>query len=82
MDAHEKIVLGALIKKAGLDICRVDDQSINYDRELILGGLLWLAHVLTAQPVDVVTVTDHGVLRDVVGRAAGNAAWLAIDKAQ
>lgn len=120
VDAHEKIVLGALVKKAGLDVCcgavvtaaeqpsndivlslmtsnakekddvsgstssnqhsnavfasmfngRLSDGSANYDRELILGSLLWLADVLTAQPGGVVAVPAHGVLRDA-GRLAG-----------
>lgn len=50
--------------------CRVGHQSINYDRELIRGGLLWLSHVLTAQPGDVVTIPACGVLR-AEGRLAG-----------
>ena len=148
VDAHEKIVLGALVKKAGLDVCRVDavttteqqpndvvlssmgsneggkqaalgstpskqqrndvvlssisskvegkddvsgstpskqqpndvvlssidcrvaDLSASYDRELILGGLLWLASVLSHSPGDVVAVPAHDVLRDT-GRLAG-----------
>ena len=120
VDAHEKIVLGALVKKAGLDVCRVgdvaapkrqenigvsssmtsnpaekddvrgstsskqhsnivlaslsschvDDQSANYDRELILGCLLWLVSVLNMQSGDVVAVPAHGALRDT-GRLAG-----------
>lgn len=120
VDAHEKIILGALVKKAGLDVCRfgdamaskqqtieektsstaskaedkdavpgstssnqqtndavlsaidcrVGDQSTNYDRELILGGLLWLVSVLNQAPGDVVAVPPHGALRDA-GRLAG-----------
>lgn len=63
IDAHEKIVLGALVKKAGLDFTRprdgrrnddetasmpkrLDDLAADYDRELILGALLWLASAL------------------------------------
>lgn len=63
IDAHEKIVLGALVKKAGLDFTRprdgrrnddetasmqkrLDDLAVDYDRELILGALLWLASAL------------------------------------
>ena len=58
IDAHEKIVLGALVKNAGLDSYRterhsidpvitpsrlsIDDVSSTYDRELIFGALLWL----------------------------------------
>ncbi len=91
-DTHEKVVLGALVKKAKLDVCRldvvittkrhlnddkttsfdrfIDNHSTNYDRELILGGLLWLANVLTAQPGGVVTVPPHDGLREA-GRLAG-----------
>lgn len=63
IDAHEKIVLGALVKKAGLDFTRprgeqrnddetasmpkrLDDLAADYDRELILGALLWLASAM------------------------------------
>jgi hypothetical protein len=59
-DTHEKVVLGALAKLAGLDIYHYDRPSTNglkanaprtsldsladtYDRELILGAMLWLA---------------------------------------
>ena len=120
VDAHEKIVLGALVKKAGLDVCRVDGVSVSnqppnitalssidskaddkngvprstpsnqqpnedllspndchvagssasYDRELILGGLLWLASVLHGAPGEVATVPTYDVLREA-GRLAG-----------
>ena len=92
MDAHEKIVLGALVKKAGLDVCRLDSDtadiqpsngtvlssfdcrvagsSASYDRELILGGLLWLASVLHGAPGEVATVPTYDVLREA-GRLAG-----------
>lgn len=120
VDAHEKIILGALVKKAGLDICRVDgvtaskqppndivlssiaskiegkngvpgstpsnqqpndgvlsstdcrvgDSSTSYDRELILGGLLWLASVLHGAPGEAATVPTYDVLREA-GRLAG-----------
>ena len=120
VDAHEKIVLGALVKKANLDVCRVDavttteqqqndvvlssmgsneggkpaalgstpskqqlndvvlssmdcrvaDLSTSYDRELILGGLLWLASVLHQPAGSEVLVPAHDVLRNA-GRLAG-----------
>lgn len=120
VDAHEKIILGALVKKAGLDVCRVDgaseakqppnitvlssidskaddkngaprstpsnqqpnadllspndcrvdDLSSSYDRELILGGLLWLASALRGAPGVVATVPTYDVLREA-GRLAG-----------
>ena len=50
--------------------CRVADSSASYDRELILGGLLWLACVLSQSPGDVATVPAHDALRDA-GRLAG-----------
>ena len=92
VDAHEKIILGALVKKAGLDVCRLDgvseakqppnitalssidcrvaSSSASYDRELILGGLLWLASVLNSAPGEVATVPNSDVLREA-GRLAG-----------
>ena len=120
VDAHEKIVLGALVKKARLDVrrvdgvealtqqrndvvlssivsmveekngvqsstlanqksndvvlssddCRVYRLSTSYDRELILGALLWLASALNQPPGDVSTVLTHDVLREA-GRLAG-----------
>ena len=91
-DTHEKVVLGALVKKAGLDVCRVDGataeiqplngvvlssfdcrvagSSASYDRELILGGLLWLASVLHGAPGEAATVPTYDVLREA-GRLAG-----------
>ena len=120
VDAHEKIILGALVKKAGLEVfhvdgataskqpsigvvlssiasngedkdgvpvstpsnqlqndvvlssfdCRVAGSSASYDRELILGGLLWLASVLHGAPGEVATVPTYDVLREA-GRLAG-----------
>ena len=120
VDAHEKIVLGALVKKAGLDVCRgavvptgkqpsngivdslmtskakqkddvpgpttsyrqsndvlpslfddpVASLSASYDRELILGGLLWFASVLNSAPGGVATIPTWDVLREA-GRLAG-----------
>ena len=84
IDAHEKIVLGALVKKAGLDLAlpqqptltskmnddqttsidqRLADQSTAYDRELILGALLWLASALNRPENDVVSVPNRQRLR-------------------
>lgn len=86
VDAHEKIVLGALVKKAGLAWPLPDAvghnqrhpndndtspfrqgiaaQSTAYDRELILGALMWLVSTLK-QPTDaVVTVPERQRLRD------------------
>lgn len=84
IDAHEKIVLGSLVKKAGLDFPlpkqpnltpNVNDaqttsidqglaaQSTLYDRELILGALLWLASALNRPENDVVSVPERQRLR-------------------
>jgi hypothetical protein len=87
IDAHEKIVLGALVKKAGLDWSkpgqasqtgntrlidgvkasnplRLSDLSTSFDRELILGSLLWLVSALNAPPNGVVSVPSRQRLRD------------------
>ena len=86
VDAHEKIVLGALVKKAGLawplsgatkhnqehptdnDASPfrqgIAAQSTAYDRELILGALMWLASVLKQPDHAVVTVPERQRLRD------------------
>lgn len=84
VDAHEKIVLGSLVKKAGLDFPlpqqskltpHANDaqttsigqglaaQSTVYDRELILGALLWLASALNRPENDVVSVPERQRLR-------------------
>ena len=84
VDAHEKIVLGSLVKKAGLDFPlpqqskltpHANDaqttsigqglaaQSTAYDRELILGALLWLASALNRPEHDVVSVPERQRLR-------------------
>lgn len=84
VDAHEKIVLGSLVKKAGLDFpqpsqpkltSNVNDaqtpssgqglaaQSTAYDRELILGALLWLVSALNRPEKDVVSVPERQRLR-------------------
>lgn len=86
VDAHEKIVLGALVKKAGLAWPLSDAmghnqrhpndndtspfrqgiaaQSAAYDRELILGALMWLASALKRPANAVVTVPERQRLRD------------------
>ena len=84
VDAHEKIVLGSLVKKAGLDFPlpqhhkltpHANDvqttsigqglaaQSTAYDRELILGALLWLASALNRPENDVVSLPNRQRLR-------------------
>ncbi len=95
VDAHEKIVLGALLKKAGLAWPLSDAmghnkrhpndndtspfrqgvaaQSTAYDRELILGALMWLTSALKRPANAVVTVPERQRLRDdgrqVLGKA-------------
>ena len=95
VDAHEKIVLGALVKKAGLAWPLADAtehnerhpndndaspfrqgiaaQSTAYDRELILGALMWLVSALKRPANDTVTVPERQRLRDdgrqVLGKA-------------
>ena len=86
VDAHEKIVLGALLKKAGMDWPLTDTtehnerhpndndaspfrqgiaaQSTAYDRELILGALMWLVSALKRPANDTVTVPERQRLRD------------------
>lgn len=86
IDAHEKIVLGALVKKAGLawplpgtqgksQRHQNDDNSMSvwqgvatqstpYDRELILGALLWLVSALKQPANAVVTVPERQRLCD------------------
>lgn len=91
IDAHEKIVLGALVKKAGLALPnggeneerqRNEDeampilrglaaQSTAYDRELILGALLWLVSALKQPAHGVVTVPERQRLREVGRNALG-----------
>ena len=91
VDAHEKIVLGALVKKAGLAWPLSDAmghnqrhpndndtspfrqgiaaQSAAYDRELILGALMWLVSALKRPTDAVVTVPERQRLRDDGGQA-------------
>lgn len=98
VDAHEKIVLGSLVKKAGLDFplpqqpkltSKMNDaqttsigeglaaQSTAYDRELILGALLWLASALNRPENDVVSVPERQRLREDGCRALCNPATTA-----
>lgn len=93
VDAHEKIVLGSLVKKAGLDFPlpqhhkltpHANDvqttsigqglaaQSTAYDRELILGALLWLASALNRPENAVVSVPERQRLREDGYRALRN----------
>ena len=93
IDAHEKIVLGALVKKAGLAMQQAQAhqhqndnetmpkrgglaaQSAAYDRELILGAMMWLVSALKQPANDALTMPERQRLRDdgrlaLGGRAA------------
>lgn len=92
IDVHEKIVLGALVKKAGLDKYRLNgpkvdvvtdnDNDMNafrmpiggmaaaYDRQFVVGALLWLASTLSQPAGKWVAVPHHDELRDA-GKTAG-----------
>jgi hypothetical protein len=84
-DTHEKVVLGALAKLAGLDVYRHDKQLQNdatgmppkkalesvadsYDRELILGGLLWLAQSMKLTAGDMVPIPSLMAFQDLGSR--------------
>lgn len=94
IDAHEKIVLGALVKKAGLDFTRprdgrrnddetalmpkrLDDLAADYDLELILGALLWLASALRENNEKAVAGMTLQRLREDGRRVLRNAHLLA-----
>lgn len=71
-DAHEKVVLGACAKKAGLDRFRLStpaphprSRTAGYDVELLLGALAWLSQALDAIPSEgnlppVTTLRERG----------------------
>lgn len=84
-DTHEKVVLGALAKLAGLDVYRHEPQPENdaaamppkkalasvadsYDRELILGGLIWLAQSMKLNSGDLVPIPSLMALQDLGGK--------------
>ena len=79
-DTHEKVVLGALAKIAGLDAYRYDPLSPNglkakaprtslnsladtYDRELILGAMLWLSQSIKQDAGDMVSIPSLSALQ-------------------
>ncbi len=79
-DTHEKVVLGALAKIAGLDAYRydplppkalkakvprtsLDSLADIYDRELILGAMLWLAQSIKQDTGDMVSIPSLSVLQ-------------------
>jgi hypothetical protein len=87
-DTHEKVVLGALAKLAGLDVYRHESPQNNdaaamppkkvlesvadtYDRELILGGLLWLAQSMKLTAGDMVPIPSLLALQDLGSRRLG-----------
>ena len=79
-DTHEKVVLGALAKIAGLDAYRYDslppnglkDKAPNtllnsladtYDRELMLGAMIWLAQSIRQGTGNMVSVPSPSALQ-------------------
>jgi hypothetical protein len=79
-DTHEKVVLGALAKIAGLDAYRYDPLPTNelktkaprtsldsladtYDRELILGAMIWLAQSIKQDAGDMVSIPSLSALQ-------------------
>ncbi len=87
-DTHEKVVLGALAKLAGLDVYRHEPQLQNgasampqkkalesvadsYDRELILGGLIWLGQSMKLSAGDMVPIPSLLALQELGSRRLG-----------
>ena len=81
-DTHEKVVLGALAKLAGLDVYVYDPSSPHglkakvprtalssladtYDRELIVGAMLWLAQSIKQNTGDMVSVPSPSALQTI-----------------
>ena len=81
-DTHEKVVLGALAKLAGLDVYRheptlqndatvmppkraFDSVADTYDRDLILGGMLWLAQSMKCNVGDMVLMPPLLALQEL-----------------
>lgn len=79
-DTHEKVVLGALAKIAGLDAYHydplppkglktkaprtsLDSLADTYDRELILGAMLWLAQSIKQDAGDMVSIPSLQALQ-------------------
>ena len=79
-DTHEKVVLGALAKIAGLDAYQydplppkglktkaprtsLDSLADTYDRELILGAMMWLAQSIKQDAGDVVSIPSLQALQ-------------------
>ena len=79
-DTHEKAVLGALAKIAGLDAYHydplppkalkakaprnsLDSLADTYDRELILGAMLWLAQSINQDAGDMVSIPSRQALQ-------------------
>ena len=81
-DTHEKVVLGALAKIAGLDAYHydplppkglktkaprtsLDSLADTYDRELILGAMMWLARSIKQDAGDMVSIPSLAELQTV-----------------
>ena len=79
-DTHEKVVLGALAKIAGLDAYRyaqlpsnglkakaprtsLDSLADTYDREMILGAMMWLAQSIKHKAGDMVSIPSLQALQ-------------------
>ena len=79
-DTHEKVVLGALAKIAGLDAYRygllppnglkdkaphtlLNSLADTYDRELILGAMMWLAQSIKQGTGNMVSVPSPSALQ-------------------
>jgi hypothetical protein len=79
-DTHEKVVLGALAKIAGLDAYHydtlppkalkakmprtsLDSLADTYDRELILGAMMWLAQSIKNNEGDMVSIPSLSALQ-------------------
>lgn len=73
---HEAVVLGVLAKKARLDDFRVasiggekptaiTETAATYDRELILGSMLWLRSALSKASHEMVQVPELSQLREL-----------------
>ena len=87
---HEAVVLGVLAKKAGLDDFRVapnagekptaiTETAATYDRELILGAMLWLHSALSKASLEMVQVPELRQLRDL-GKTSLNRRGLSAKK--
>ncbi len=90
-DTHEKVVLGALAKIAGLDAYHydplppkalkakvprtsLDSLADTYDRELILGAMMWLAQSIKNNEGDMVSIPSLQALQAMGSERLANRA--------